>query len=74
MNREQIERAERTAERLRRHDEAMSKLRGSERAIIAANDAKGWDRPKSLATPKRDFQFTEEQLLIAARALAKGNK
>ena len=74
MNRDQIERAERVAERLRRHDEAMSKLRGIERALIVVDEAKGWDRPKSLSFPKREFEFTEEQLLIAARSIAKGNK
>ncbi len=74
MNRAQIERAERIAERIRKHDESIAKLRGIERVIKAADEGKKWQRPNSLAQPKNEYDFTEEQLLIAARSIAKGNK
>ena len=63
MNRDQIERAE----------AVMAKLKGIERRIVVAEEARGWKRPKSLAQAKtrREYQFTEEQLLIAARSLAR---
>lgn len=64
MNRSQIERAEKIAEKLeRRRRREDLKL-----------DAKQWRRPRSLAEdkpkrPPRAYEFTEAQMLIAIRAL-----
>jgi hypothetical protein len=73
MNRDQIERAEAIVAKLLNHDEAVNRFRAIERRIIAAEEARGYKKPKSLAQPKvkPDYQFTEEQLLIAARSLAR---
>ena len=69
MNRAQIERAEKVAEGLRRKREAMERQREIERILLELN---GWRRPGSLAVPRDESSFTEEELLIAARV--KGNK
>ena len=73
MNSEQIERAERVAERLER--------RRLNRDLMV--EKRTWKRPKSLATggaPKYrkpnddDYVFTSEQFRIALASLEKGNQ
>jgi len=72
MNRDQIERAEAIVRKLIDHDNAVERFKAIERRILAAEEARGYKKPKSLARPKvkPQYQFTEEQLLIAARSLA----
>jgi hypothetical protein len=72
MTREQIERAEAVAARLTNNHDIPFTIRKPKMTYAALVEARKWKRPKSLATgkPKREYVFTEEQLLIAARALA----
>lgn len=65
MNRDQIERAERTARRLEKNFELARELRN-------------WERPKSLATskvinlkPDDHYTFTDVQMAIAMNVLDK---
>ena len=65
MNRRQIERAERLVESMR--------VERDRRAELALAEAQGWERPKSLATP-RSYVFTDEQMMIALRSLEKNGQ
>lgn len=73
MNRAQIERAERIAERLANREKPKRRRKPSQRAVLAAAEADTWKRPNSISTqgprvPKA-YEFTEAQLRIAERSL-----
>lgn len=65
MNREQINKWERLAEAMR--------VERDRRRELALAEAQGWERPKSLARPKRDYLFTDEQMMIAIASLEKNS-
>jgi len=65
VNRNQIERAERVSEIL-----AARRMR----KVESLQEAREWTRPRSLAQPKKETEFTEEQILIALRVLDKNER
>jgi len=62
VNRRQIERSERLVESMR--------VERDRRRELALAEAQEWKRPQSLSAP-RSYVFTDEQMMIALRALEK---
>jgi hypothetical protein len=77
VNRAQIERAEKVAQRLdRERKERRDRREDEHAAIVAMSETQGWKKPASLATGERpvkrarvNTRFTDAQLAIALRSL-----
>ena len=81
MNREQLERAERVAQRADRERKARRDRREDEYvAAVTLAEAQGWKKPASLASGERPVKrarvttrFTDAQMRIALRSLEKSD-
>ena len=63
MNRRQLDKWERLVESMR--------VERDRRRELALAEAAEWKRPESLATPRREYTFTDDQFRIALASLEK---